>query len=91
VTTAENQAVALIPDGACVEADNDIATHLSARTQVLLLDEIPRGCPWVVLQTAMPSYPLNDVTLVSERADWLAANGYQLIYSEANVSVYHRP
>jgi uncharacterized membrane protein len=91
VTTAENSAVALIPDGVCVEADNDIATHLSARTQVLLLDEVPRGCPWVVLQTEYPSYPLNDTVLVTERADWLAANGYQLIYSEANVSVYHRP
>jgi uncharacterized membrane protein len=91
VTTAENAAVALIPDGVCVEADNYIAPHLSARTQVLLLDEIPRGCPWVVLQTYYPSYPLSDTKLEAERAGWLAANGYQLVFSQSSVSLYHRP
>lgn len=91
VTTAENAAVALIPDGACVEADNYIAPHLSARTQVLLLDEIPRGCPWVVLQTYYPSYPLSDTKVEGERANWLAANGYQLVFSQSSVSLYHRP
>jgi uncharacterized membrane protein len=91
LTTAQNAAVALIPNGACVEADNDIAPHLSARTQVLMLDEVPRGCPWVVLQTVNPSYPLNSATLESERADWLAANGYQLVFSQAGVSVYYHP
>ena len=91
VSTAEAAAVALIPDGACVEADNYIAPHLSARTQVLMLDEIPRGCPWVVLQAHFPSYPLSDTKLEVERADWLAANGYQLVFSQSDVSVYHRP
>lgn len=89
-TTAEAAAAAMIPDGVCVEADNDIATHLVSRTQVLLLDQVPRGCPWVVLQTVGATYPIGDPNLVSERALWLRANGYVLVYSQAQVFVFHR-
>jgi hypothetical protein len=73
-----------------VEADDDIAPHLSSRDQVLLLDQVPRGCPWVVLQTAQASYPINDIVLAVERADWLRENGYQLVFNQAKVYVYHR-
>ena len=88
---AENRAVATVPSGVCVEADNDIAPHLVSRTQVLLLDEVPRGCPWVVLQTANVSYPFSGPAAERARADWLAANGYQLVFSSTEVFVYRRP
>jgi uncharacterized membrane protein len=90
LTTAEAAATAVIPSGVCVEADDDIATHLSSRDQVILLDQVPRGCPWVVLQTAQPSYPLNDILSAVRRGDWLRANGYQLVFDQAKVYVYHR-
>ncbi|HEX4787685.1 MAG TPA: DUF2079 domain-containing protein [Actinospica sp.] len=89
--TAENEAVAMVPDGACVEADNNLATHLVSRTQVLLLDEVPRGCPWVVLQTATVSYPFSGPGAERIRAQQLAAVGYQLVFSSNEVFVYHRP
>jgi uncharacterized membrane protein len=90
LTTAEAAATAVIPSGVCVEADDDIATHLSSRDQVILLDQVPRGCPWVVLQTAEPSYPLNDILSAVRRGDWLRENGYQLVFDQAKVYVYHQ-
>ncbi len=90
LTTAEAAATAVIPSGVCVEADDDIATHLSSRDEVILLDQVPRGCPWVVLQTEQGSYPLSDNLLALERADWLGENGYQLVFHQAKVYVYHR-
>lgn len=89
--TAENEAAAKVPDGACVEADNDIAPHLVSRARVLLLDEVPHGCPWVVLQTATVSYPFSGPAQEQARAAELAADGYQLVFSFNEVFVYHRP
>jgi hypothetical protein len=90
-TTAVNRALTYVPSGACVEADNDIATHLTSRTQVLLLDSVPRGCPWVVLQTATVSYPFSGPAVEQARAQWLVADGYQLVFSSNQVFVYHHP
>ena len=91
-TTAANRAINQVPsDAGCVEADNDIAPHLSSRTEVLLLDAVPRGCPWVVLQTATVSYPFSGPTVEQARAHWLEADGYQLVFSSNQVFVYHHP
>jgi uncharacterized membrane protein len=89
--SSEQAAASVIPSGVCVEADNDIAPHLSSRDQVILLDEVPRGCPWVVLQTAYPSYPLSSTDLAAQRGNWLASNGYRLVFSQNQVYVYYRP
>jgi uncharacterized membrane protein len=89
--TAQNEAVARVPDGACVEADNDMAPHLVSRTRVLLFDTVPRGCPWVVLQTATVSYPFNSPADEKARAAGLATLGYHLVFSSNEVFVYHRP
>jgi uncharacterized membrane protein len=91
LTSSEQAAVSVIPSGVCVEADNDIAPHLSSRDQVILLDEVPRGCPWVVLQTVYPSYPLSSMQLAAQRGNWLAHNGYRLVFSQNEVFVYYRP
>jgi len=80
----------MIPSGVCVEADDNIAPHLSSRDQVILLDQVPRGCPWVVMQTFVGVYPLNSELLVVERFDWLRSNGYRLVFDQAQVYVYHR-
>lgn len=90
LTTAQAAATAVIPSGVCVEADDNIAPHLSSRDQVILLDQVPRGCPWVVLQTLAGVYPLSSGLLAVERIDWLRANGYRLVFSQSQVYVYHR-
>lgn len=91
-TVAANQALDHVPSGAgCVEADNDIAPHLSSRAPVLLLDEVPRRCPWVVLQAATVSYPFSGPAEEQARAQWLLAHGYQLVFSANQVFVYHHP
>ena len=91
-TTAANRAITEVPsDSGCVEADNDIAPHLSSRTRVLLLDAVPRGCPWVVLQTDTVSYPFSAPAVEQSRAQWLVADGYQLVFSSDQVFVYHHP
>jgi hypothetical protein len=90
LTTAQAAATAVIPSGVCVEADDNIAPHLSSRDQVILLDQVPRGCPWVILQTLASVYPLSNGLLTVERIDWLRANGYQLVFSQSHVNVYHR-
>jgi uncharacterized membrane protein len=90
LTAAQAAATSVIPSGVCVEADDNIAPHLSSRDQVLLLDQVPRGCPWVVLQTMAAVYPLSSELLVVERIDWLRGNGYRLVFSQSKVYVYHR-
>lgn len=94
--TAQNAAVAKVlggmgSNGGCVEADNDIAPHLVSRADVLMLDAVPHGCPWVVLQTATVSYPFSGPAGEQARAQWLVAHGYQLVFSSNEVFVYHRP
>jgi hypothetical protein len=54
---AADAAVAMIPDGTLVEAANDIGPHLSSRTQVLLLDGVPRWAPWVVADPLDLNFP----------------------------------
>jgi uncharacterized membrane protein len=90
LTTAQAAATAVIPSGVCVEADDNIAPHLSSRDQVILLDQVPRGCPWVVLQTVADVYPFTSELQIVERVDWLQSNGYRLVFSQSQVYVYHR-
>jgi hypothetical protein len=47
----------VIPDGADVEADDNISTHLSSRTNVVLLDQNPHLRDWMVLQTFATQFP----------------------------------
>jgi uncharacterized membrane protein len=90
LTAAQAAATAVIPSGVCVEADNDIAPHLSSRDQVILLDQVPRGCPWVVLQSLDGGYPFGNPGLPDARTSWLSGNGYRLVFSQGQVYVYRR-
>ena len=89
IQRAQTAAVAMIPDGADVEADDDISTHLSSRTNVVLLDRTPHLRDWVVLQTFATEFPLTQDQL-RQRVAWLLRNGYRQVFERDDVYVFHR-
>lgn len=89
IQRAQTAAVAVIPDGASVEADDDISTHLSSRTNVVLLDKTPHLRDWVVLQTFATEFPLTRDQL-RQRVTWLMDNGYRQVFERDDVYVFHR-
>ncbi len=72
-------AVAAVPPGVRVEADNHIGPHLSARNPVLLLDATPRGAPWVVLDTQFRAFPFHSVADQQARLALLETRGYRRV------------
>jgi uncharacterized membrane protein len=86
---AQTAAVAMIPNGANVEADDNISTHLSSRTNVVLLDQTPHLRDWVVLQIFATEFPLTQDQL-RQRVAWLLQNGYHQVFEQSDVYVFHR-
>jgi Predicted membrane protein (DUF2079) len=84
-------AVALIPDGATVETDNELGPHLTSRARVLLLDGQPRGAEWVIADTRQWSFPFD--SLLAQRfhvALLLAGQEYDIVYAHNDYLVLHR-
>jgi uncharacterized membrane protein len=84
-------AVALIPDGATVETDNELGPHLTSRARVLLLDGQPRGAEWVIADTRQWSFPFD--SLLAQRfhvALLLAGQEYDTVYAHNDYLVLHR-
>jgi uncharacterized membrane protein len=84
-------AVALIPDRATVETDNELGPHLTSRARVLLLDEQPRGAEWVIADTRQWSFPFD--SLLAQRfhlALLLAGQEYDIVYAHNDYLVLHR-
>ncbi|MDH6128522.1 DUF2079 domain-containing protein [Kitasatospora sp. GP82] len=79
-----------IPDGASVEADNLIVPRLTARTDVVLVDETPRGRDYVLIRTNERSFPFATDREQVDRARLLLAHGYEAIWSDDGVLVLHR-
>jgi uncharacterized membrane protein len=86
---AQTAAVAMIPDGADVEADDDASTHLTSRTDVVLLDQTPHLRDWVVLQDFATEFPLTRDQLRA-RVTWLLAHGYRQVFEQDDVYVFHK-
>ncbi|MFF5259165.1 DUF2079 domain-containing protein [Actinomadura viridis] len=87
---AAAQAVARVPDGALVETPNRLGPALSARTRVLLWDREPRHAPWVIADTAMRTFPFQDVGEQRRRVDELVAGGYRPVFQRAGYIVLTR-
>jgi uncharacterized membrane protein len=88
---AADAAMAMIPDGALVEAANNIGPHLSGRAQVLLLDGAPRWVPWVVADPLDPVFPFCSAKQQAQYVTYLKRNGYAQVFSRAGIVVLHRP
>jgi uncharacterized membrane protein len=78
-------AAALVPDGATVEADNGIAPRLTSRTHTVIADRTPRGCAYVLLQTARRSFPFRSVREQRARTALLVRSGYVPVWSRDEV------
>ncbi|MGW2869741.1 DUF2079 domain-containing protein [Kitasatospora sp. NPDC001225] len=84
------RAAALIPDGASVEADNQIAPRLTARTDVVLVDGTPRGREYVLTRGDKRSFPFKTDKEQAERIQLLLAHGYRQLWAEDGVVLLHR-
>ncbi|HKE49872.1 MAG TPA: DUF2079 domain-containing protein [Actinomycetes bacterium] len=83
-------AVALIPDGVTVEADNRLGPHLTTRTTVLLLDQTPRGADWVIVDTEKRSFPFDSVAEQLDRLAMARAEGFDVVFDRSGFVVLHR-
>ncbi|MFH8591668.1 DUF2079 domain-containing protein [Streptomyces rimosus] len=94
VPSARGQALAeaaeRVPDGATVEADNNVAVRLTARTRTMILDASPRGADYVVLQTAETTFPFTSPAQLKQRQELLLANGYRRIWAKGYVALLCR-
>ncbi|MFF2074591.1 DUF2079 domain-containing protein [Kitasatospora sp. NPDC058162] len=84
------RAAALIPDGASVEADNQIAPRLTARTDVVLVDGTPRGRAYVLTRSDKRSFPFKTDKEQADRIQLLLAHGYRQVWAEDGVVLLHR-
>jgi uncharacterized membrane protein len=92
-TTSDDQArqaaVDVVPNGATVEASNDLAPHLVDRASVMLLDATPHDAPWVVFDQGYLEFPMTEQAQQT-RSSWLLSHGYQQVFSRDSIVVYHR-
>jgi hypothetical protein len=84
---AADTAVSLVPRGVRVEADNEIGPHLAAHDTVLLLDRTPRGAPWVVVDVARPSFPVDSLPAQRDRVALLQRRGYRVVSDDGQYAV----
>ncbi|MFD7593443.1 DUF2079 domain-containing protein [Kitasatospora sp. NPDC059812] len=84
------RAASLIPDGASVEADNQIAPQLTARTDVVLVDETPRGREYVLTRSNKRSFPFATDRQQADRIQLLLDHGYRQVWAEDGVVLLHR-
>ncbi|MEV6985242.1 DUF2079 domain-containing protein [Sphaerisporangium sp. NPDC051017] len=88
---AADEAVEVVPSGAVVEAVNHVGPHLSARTTTLLWEDRPPLAPWIVADTARPSFPFGSADRQRDRVNELKLLGYQVVFDREGYVVLHRP
>jgi hypothetical protein len=86
---ARQAAVDVVPNGATVEASNELAPHLVDRASVMLLDATPHDAPWVVFDEGYIEFPMTEQAQQT-RSSWLLSHGYQQVFSRDSIVVYHR-
>ncbi|MER5354158.1 DUF2079 domain-containing protein [Kitasatospora sp. NPDC002551] len=87
---ALQRGAALVPDGASVEADNQAAPRLTARADVVLVDEKPRGREYVLIRADKRSFPFRTDREQAARIELLLAHGYRTVWSQDGVYLLHR-
>ncbi|GAA1387160.1 hypothetical protein GCM10009639_11900 [Kitasatospora putterlickiae] len=79
-----------IPDGALVEADNQVVPRLVDRTDVVLVDATPRGRDYVLIRSDTRTFPFQTAHEQAERIELLLAHGYRRVWAEDGVELLHR-
>ncbi|MEP6464168.1 MAG: DUF2079 domain-containing protein [Frankiaceae bacterium] len=87
---AASAITARVPDGVTIEADSRLGPHLTRRTHVLLLDQKPRGAPWVLIDVGDRYFPFDDVSQARDRYALLTATGYRLVATAGGFRLLHR-
>ncbi len=90
-TRAAARALAAVPDGVLVEAANSLGPRLSGRDRVLLWDRLPRYAPWVLADVGTGQFPFCGLAEQRARVDFLATQGYQVVYDRDGFVVLHHP
>jgi uncharacterized membrane protein len=92
---AAHAALARIPDGALVAAQNQVGAQITARAKVILWSppssRTPVEAPWVLADTERRTFPFATVADQRRRVDELIGNGYRVIYARDGYVVLHRP
>ena len=83
-------AVAAVPHGVTVEADNEIGPHLTRHDHVLLLDKTARDAPWVVVDVGLSSFPIDSLMAQRGRVAELRTKGYRLVLDNGQYVVLTR-
>lgn len=73
-----------------MEADNQIAPRLTARDHVVLVDQTPRGCEYVLIRSIGRSFPFASDQQQRDRIRLLLAHGYQQVWGSNGVVLLHR-
>ncbi|MFE6867375.1 DUF2079 domain-containing protein [Kitasatospora sp. NPDC057692] len=81
---------ARIPDGALVEADNQVVPRLVGRTDVVLVDATPRGRDYVLIRSDTRTFPFQTADEQADRIELLLAHGYRQVWAEDGVVLLHR-
>ncbi|WP_327674883.1 DUF2079 domain-containing protein [Kitasatospora sp. NBC_00458] len=81
---------AQIPDGARVEADNQVVPRLVGRTDTVLVDGVPRGRDYVLIRSDTRTFPFQSDKEQAERIELLLAHGYRQVWAEQGVVLLHR-
>lgn len=89
LVAAQRAAVATVPDGVRVAADNHLGPHLTTRTRVLLFDTEPSGAPWVVVDIARWHFPFTSLEQQRQSAADLVQNGYEIVFRRNGIVVLH--
>ncbi|MFB7473444.1 DUF2079 domain-containing protein [Kitasatospora sp. NPDC056184] len=79
-----------IPDGARVEADNQVVPRLVGRTDVVLVDATPRGRDYVLIRSDTRTFPFQTADEQADRIELLLAHGYRQVWAEDGVVLLHR-
>lgn len=89
---AADGAVAAVPAGVVVEAENNLGPQLAGRDTVLLWDsKHPRWAPWVAAYVGPAYWPFPSTPAELRRVRLLRARGYSVVYSRGKYVVLHRP
>jgi uncharacterized membrane protein len=81
-------ALARVPPGVVVEAPDHLAPNLVDRDTVLLLDQVPRLAPWVVVDTRAAEFPFTSRSPELDRLRLLPTLGYRVVYTMDGISVW---
>lgn len=79
-----------VPNGVTIEADSRLGPHLTRRTHVLLLDQKPRGAPWVVMDVGDRYFPFDNAEQARARFAFLTAHGYREVSTAGGFRLLHR-